>query len=177
MYLETARSTDKLVIYNNKDQNKNDIWWDDGKSGNSKYYLKNGLNIICTNSSCEIAIKNEAANTCTITFGMPDLVYMADGGINPKLCYRGENTGSGAAMIALLNAINAADPNHEFYYNNIMEGNILIEMNDQIDDDDMSDPHKLYDKNNICNKFVISEIDSDFLSKGITIAKSSKLIR
>ena len=129
--------------------------------------------------SCTLKIKTSITATDSIIFGMPDLVTVTnnDGGINPKLCYSGSDASTGAAMADLLVAIKNADQNHEFYYNNIMEGNMLIEMNDQIDDDDMSDPHKLYDKNNICNKFVISEIDSDFLSKGITIAKSSKLIR
>ena len=39
----------------------------------------------------------------------------------------------------------------------------------------MSSPEAFYDKNNIANKFVISEIESSYLSTGITLTKSSKL--
>ena len=39
----------------------------------------------------------------------------------------------------------------------------------------MSSPLAWYDYNNICNKFVISELDADKFEKGISLTKSSKL--
>ena len=43
------------------------------------------------------------------------------------------------------------------------------------DEENLSSQLIWYDKNNINNKFVISEIDADYLATGITIAKSSKI--
>ena len=50
-----------------------------------------------------------------------------------------------------------------------------IELNPLISDDTMANPYTWYDPNNLANKFVVSEIDADYLPTGITLTKASKV--
>jgi hypothetical protein len=47
-------------------------------------------------------------------------------------------------------------------------------MNDLDETDILSHNTNWYDLNNINNKFVISEIDANYLATGVTIARSSR---
>ena len=72
----------------------------------------------------------------------------------------------------ILGDIKLLDPNYNFYFNNIPSNDLIIDLNGTT----LDKPRNYYDKNNINNKFVISEINTDAMldtTSGITIAKSS----
>ena len=70
--------------------------------------------------------------------------------------------------------IQAIDTDKEFYYNMPIAQNLDIDMNPNDDSDNLENPHNWFNYNNINNKFVISEIDTDRLTDDIVIAKSSR---
>ena len=95
-------------------------------------------------------------------------------GINPKLNYQAVESGLSELEQALKD-IKEYDKNNKFLYNIIPNKTTAIDLNSLVAEETMSSPEAFYDKNNIANKFVISEIDSSYLSTGITLTKSSKL--
>ena len=95
-------------------------------------------------------------------------------GINPKLNYQAIEAGLDKLKQALKD-IKKYDKNNRFLYNIIPNKTTAIDLNSLVDEETMSSPEAFYDKNNVANKFVISEIDSSYLSTGITLTKSSKL--
>lgn len=95
-------------------------------------------------------------------------------GINPKLNYQAVDSGL-TELEQALKDIKNYDPDNKFLYNIIPNKTTAIDLNSLVDSETMSSPEAFYDKNNIANKFVISEIDSSYLSTGITLTKSSKL--
>ena len=50
-----------------------------------------------------------------------------------------------------------------------------IDLNLAVTEDTLSNPLAWYDPNNINRKFVISEIDADYLATGITLTKTSRV--
>ena len=93
-------------------------------------------------------------------------------GINPKLDYR---FAGGTAFDKMLEDIRNIGIASDFYYNCPIENSNAIDLNEYVDTDVLSSPMAWYDPNNVNNKFVVSEIDADYLSTGITIAKPSRL--
>lgn len=96
-------------------------------------------------------------------------------GINPKLDYRLIDTNT--TLDQLLKDIQdlGEEISGSFYYSIPVQASSDIEINELVEDEKLSSPYIWYDPNNINNKFVISEIDSDYLSTGITINKSSRI--
>lgn len=80
----------------------------------------------------------------------------------------------------LLRELNKLDIDHQFYYNCIVNNSVALNINSGFADTEeaekLSTPRIWYDSNNINNKFVISEIDANWLENknGIMIARSSK---
>ena len=110
----------------------------------------------------------------TIVFSDLSLVN----GINPKLNYiaiDAINNETITPLQQLLKDIKSYGVASTFLYNINPDATLAIDLNELIDSETMSSPDTFYDKNNIANKFVISEIDSSSLSTGITLTKSSKL--
>jgi hypothetical protein len=62
----------------------------------------------------------------------------------------------------------------EFYYNVPIQRANEIDLNPLIDEERLSSPLVWYDPNNVNRKFVISEIDAEYLTTGITLTKSSR---
>jgi len=114
-----------------------------------------------------------------VIFG--DLRLIKD--INPKLNYRYNRTGAGTAEDPntgygqLLKDIRSLGSlvSDNFYYNVPISNSNAIDLNSSLDTDTLASPESWYDPNNVNNKFVISEIDSDYLSRGITLTRASKL--
>jgi hypothetical protein len=78
----------------------------------------------------------------------------------------------------LLKDIIKRDPTYQFYYNCPLQSATAIDINTALTGDDvecLSDAKFWYDPNNINNKFVISQLDTKHLEKGIVIAKASKI--
>lgn len=163
-YLTTDDSSNGISIFNNDGK-----WWDGDTS--SGYKLRNGLNIVKIVSSSTIKICNVNDDDSFI-FGQLDIVKedinANDQGLNVKLLgYDGSGT-------ALLSDISALDPDHSFYYNNAVASSEMININADLGESLLS-PSCWYDPNNVNNKFVVCEIDPDYIKTGITIANSSKL--
>ena len=137
------------------------------------YYLKEGINIIKLSvEATTLDIFADSLKTSSIIFSNIDIVE----GINPKLDYRIINKGNNFnALDQLLYDIKSLGIADKFYYNVPINGADLIDLNPIVEDDLLSSPLSWYDTNNINNKFVISEIDADYLSSGITLTKSSRV--
>ena len=98
-------------------------------------------------------------------------------GVNPKLRYQYDATNGNTGLDTLLADIRAAGVNKLFYYNTPIDNESAIELNPYIKDpleDSLLTPSAWYDPNNVNNKFVVSEIDADYLATGITLTKSSR---
>ena len=132
-----------------------------------KYFLRKGINIVRINTSGILSIYAGEPENDVVIFSDLDVIPSADGGINPNIDYQlvGTNISDD-----ILGKIKKLDPSYEFYYNNIPSNDLIIDLNNT----KLSDPRNYYDKNNINNKFVISEINSDAMIDGIKIAESSK---
>lgn len=163
--------TNKLGLFNNTD-------WD--SVTNNKYYLNPGINIIQVKFNTTLTLNNANRNDSFIV-GPLDIIKVtktygiSDEGLNLDLLqYKALKTETMSSAKSLLSALNNYDPKHQFYYNNILESSKTININADLDENLLS-PSCWYDYNNINNKFVICEIDPDYLKTGITIANSSKL--
>ena len=76
----------------------------------------------------------------------------------------------------LLADIRAIDKNRDFYWNVPIESNVAIDFNEgEATLNTLMNPAINYDINNINNNFVISKIDINYLTKGLQIARSSKI--
>ena len=139
--------------------------------------LKAGLNIIKLSPDVkQLEVYADAAKKSTIIFGNLDIVA----GINPKLDYRltDDQHVDGAAttkLDQLLKDIKASGVAEDFYYNVPIQRSNEIDLNLAVTEDTLSNPLAWYDPNNINRKFVISEIDADYLATGITLTKTSRV--
>ena len=149
-----------------------------GTIDNSKISLslKEGVNILQIGASDRLKINSRGNNKSVITFGKLDLVSIANP-LNPKLCYKVPTKTSFTASEAytqILSDIETIDTENEFYYNMPVEQNLDIDMNPNDATDTLENPLNWFNYNNINNKFVISEIDTEYLTDDIVIAKSSR---
>ena len=187
--LTPSGTTPKLTIYNYPNLSE-ETWWDETLYvDSSKYYLKPGINVVRVPVSGKISIYTDKEQKSTLTISNLDLVVKdIDGGlgINERLDYyeilqttTTINKNTTQAMIDLCAEINKIDKEHIFYYNTYIENSIAIDLNtlekDPSEYETLEDPKAWYDANNTANKFVISELDADYLDTGITIAKTSKI--
>jgi len=161
-----------MSIYN---LTSTDGWWDKYHTGGGsiaeRYYLKPGVNMIMFTKDCSITlVGNSESASHALIFDMLHIVK----GINSKLDYKSSDTTDGGLSDAL-KQIAEVDTNNEFYYSAELETASLIDLNANDANAKLSTPTTWYDYNNINNKFVISELDANYLAKGITLALSSKL--
>lgn len=139
---------------------------------NSKLNLNEGINIIEVASNiATLEFYPDTNKQSTIIFGTLDIIN----DINPKLDYRVASTETISKLNKLLSDIRNSGVADEFYYNVPITNTNSIDLNPLIETETLSSPHSWYDPNNVNRKFVISEIDADYLSTGITLTKSSRL--
>ena len=136
--------------------------------------LSEGLNIIEINQSCKIKIDHNNDNTGTLTFSGIDIIDTSHA-INEKLCYKAidKATPYEQALSDISNIMKNRDI--KFYYNAPMNNENSLEFNQFDSKDTLENPFNLYDYNNLCNKFVISEINADTLKDNIVISRNSRL--
>ena len=146
------------------------------------YHLRPGINIvkIPDGHSCKIQIFGDGTLEDIVIFGNLDLVYSTKSGdnvssINDKLCYKITTDGYTTVEQQILSDIKAIDNDLKFYYNAKMDNETVIDLNEKDDEDNLENPLTWFNYNNINNKFVVSEIDADYLSTGVTIARNSRL--
>lgn len=96
-------------------------------------------------------------------------------GINPKLNYHNRTSSDTTGYTELLKDIRETKVADTFYYNCPVDNSNAIEINEFIADETLASPYAWYDKNNVNNKFVISQIDADYLKTGITLTRVSKV--
>jgi hypothetical protein len=150
-----------------------------GDVADSKKTLEAGLNIIKLSSGVkQLELYADVAKKSTVVFGNLDVVA----GINPKLDYRINDTAAygtpeaaeQAKLDLLLEDIRTSGIAKDFYYNVPIQRSNEIDLNPAIAEDKLSSPLSWYDPNNVNRKFVISEIDADYLATGITLTKASR---
>lgn len=158
------------------------------------YYLRPGINVLVYQESGTFEFFTDASGNSSLFLGnidsinLPSYDGIADSfGLNVKLLdyqYTGPiNCSTDAELsyykeLQLLSDINKFDKLNEFYYNCPLQAASAIDINTLLTEGDaekLSDAKFWYDVNNINNKFVISQIDAEYLKTGITIAKASKL--
>jgi hypothetical protein len=138
------------------------------------YTLQEGINVIQVSKTVTaIEVYPDANLKGMIVFG--ELSPIVD--INYKLNYKYDTTTITTAqgrIDALMKDIANTHVADDFYYNVPINSDNAIELNQLIADDTLASPLTWYDANNVNNKFVISEIDADYLSTGITLSRASK---
>lgn len=144
----TATNSATLSLFND------DNVWDS--------YLKAGIQVVKVNKSCRLTINNNDDNEGTIQMSNVSIVN----GINSKFLDLNIESGSTEEDELLMFLKYYSDG--KFFYN------VPIDDSAAIDADKMSDPRALFDYNNVCNKFIISELDADTFKDHITLTKSSR---
>jgi hypothetical protein len=115
----------------------NFTWW--GTADSDGYYaLREGINTIYIDSSCELQISDGGNKKGNLIIGKLNLINK-DKPLNSKLCY--SENGEGTAYLQVLKDIQELDPNNKFYYNNIITNDIAIELNADDADDNLKNPH------------------------------------
>ena len=145
----------------------------------SEKYLKPGLNIIELEPNVtQLEMYSDSAKKSIVVFGSLDIIT----GINPKLDYRIFPDGNGiystnkdAKLNQLLADIRNLGVAKDFYYNVPIQRSNEIDLNAAIDTELLSSPLTWYDPNNVNRKFVVSEIESNYLATGITLTKASRV--
>lgn len=149
---------------------------DEGGTGLTVFELKDGINIVRLVGSSKLQLIPDAQYADNVILGNLDIIYGSTpttSAINPKLKYKLVDKATVDAQI--LADINKIDVDHQFYYNAIMSNDTMIDLNLADPDDTLENPFNWFDYNNINNKFVISEINAEYLPTGVTIARGSKL--
>lgn len=139
------------------------------------YEFVSGIQVLQIDSTAtSLTVYADSSVKSNLIFGKLSLVK----DINKKLNYRYDsNDGSDTpALNQLLADIKNLGPNiNEYFYFNIdIDNSNAIDLNASLETDLLSSPETWYDPNNVNNKFVISEISADDLSKGITLTRASK---
>lgn len=178
---EEDEETD-LVIFNNlktsttRDTDQKDqkySWWNDTDMvTDNRFKLRVGLNTVCITKSGKLRLHiANGMTTGIVVYSQLDIINRKETGLNPELGLTSRN-----AFNTVLNTIRGIDTDHNFFYNCPILPDLAISFGGSASDvQTLADSAAWYDPNNINNNFVISEIDSNYLDKGIKIANSSKL--
>lgn len=155
----------------------------------SQLDIKPGINIIKISQTCNLSIYPIVSGQLKddlIIFSPLDIInknattYYSeteedDEGLNLDILkYNMTDTEilNNTAAKQLLADIKKADEEGIFYYNAILDNSIKLNINEAAGET-MQTEKIWYDYNNVNNKFVVSEIDSDYLDTGITLARTS----
>ena len=169
---ELTYTAGKIIAVNKDSQIENGLaWFNKESTMSSEKELLPGMNILqITPDVTQLKFYSDSAKKSIVIFGSLDLVS----GINPKLDYRITQEGL-TSLEQLLQDIKNLEVAADFYYNIPIQKSSEIELNASITDDLLSSPLTWYDINNVNKKFVISEIDADYLTTGITLTKASRV--
>jgi hypothetical protein len=149
----------------------------------TEYPLVPGIQVIRLNhqvTSLEVYADDNKKGT--IIFGELSLINTADGksGINENLKYQAitESTALAEMLKDIRTNVQITKDgivDDQFYYNMPIDNNRAINLNPLLEENLLS-AEAWYDSNNENNKFVVTEIDADYLDKGITLTKASRII-
>jgi hypothetical protein len=168
-------------IYNLSDNNS---WWegrDLPEENPTNYYLKpNAVNVIIINYSTDIEIYCGKSQEDALIFSPLRLLKFInrEEGINQDvLKYQSPLLSNSElskvwAIYQIKQDLRKYDSEHKFFYNAIIDNSVALNINEYIGEN-LATPTIWYDYNNMNNKFVISEIDTNYIDNGITFANSS----
>jgi hypothetical protein len=183
---EPSSSTGTYTWWDPADTNANEPVWRDGPGlgrsmlwqSNVYYVLRKGLNILALPESCDIEFYSGPSRTS-------DVVYFTDLNLikNPMA-----GSSSAANQAKILNprlALNSnfeqvcktirdLDLKHEFFYNVPITPLAELDLSPTDTTDTLKVARNWFDKQNVCNPFVISEIDTDYLTTHVQVSKFSK---
>ncbi len=158
---------------------ENPSWWEDKNQG----ILREGLNVILVEDSCDISIEAIPGTANLVTFSGLNIVDK-ENPLNPRLgCYErypNEAEASGYSTLdpykELLAAIRKLDVDQQFMYNAPINNKASLDLNYYDKSDTLRLAKHWFDNSNINNKFVITELDADYLSSNnhITVSKFSR---
>ena len=146
--------------------------------------LRPGINIIKIAESTTLklttakytdpsSLETVANNKIVLTFDTLKLVPTnKEKSINPKLEY--QKITEASAYDQILKDISKVDAAKEFYYSMPIEQSLDLDLNPRDENDTLNNALTWFNYNNINNKFVIAEIDTERLTDDIVIAKSSR---
>lgn len=137
------------------------------------YTLNKGINVLQIKESTTLTITGTSG---TLTFSKLAVVNDFNGtnGVDVDNLYLSDQITPLAdaeyyKLLKEIKSISTLDSQDIFYYNCDLDNSLLI-------DTPLNDPKVFYDYNNVYNKFVISELDADYFTKGgISLTKASKL--
>ncbi len=187
-------SEDTVTLFNvpaNKVELESPPEGQEGRMG-YKLMLKPGLNCIRVNTTCDLYVKTDQNADGIIYFDELRLVAIEKidddrhtQGLNlDQLGYfelYDEGTPRSSTDVLelerqLLNEIRNIDIDRSFYYNIPVEANVAIDFNESDSTlNTLMNPAVNYDINNVNNNFVVSKLDINYLTKGIQIARSSRI--
>jgi len=162
---------------------------------NTQYFLKPGINCVRIPSNYTKIIIHKNTNQTTagdvVVVSQLDVVNCSTNnpdGVNYELLGLRCDKAAGSDptvdpaitdVADLLELLRNLDEEHIFYYNCQIDNSSAIDLNTTKRDgkyiETLKSPIAWFDYNNVNNKFVISEIDADYLEHGITLTRSSRL--
>lgn len=173
--INPPRTTNKdtiIMMYCNPlstdyDSNKNTITNVKDLAGNSITEINEKINMFVVNGN-DITITFNGTFTGSIIISQPRII---DGQLGDETTLNSElkvnNSNDYTTFMSYINTYS-----DKFYYTTPINNSKSLDLDNGID---MNDVHNFFNINNVINKIVISEIDIDYASTNITIAKSSQL--
>lgn len=131
-------------------------WYNDSTAASSSLILRSGINVVVIDASETVVLQREASSPYgAVIFDKVRFIYSANDGVD--LDKFGLTAGDVSWFLALIKnyARGSTSTGTDIFYYNIKPDNSVL-----IDEETMLDPNVWYDYNNICNKFVITELDT-----------------
>lgn len=141
-------------------------WCNSDDSSASEISLNEGINVIRIPADCSKITVAATSGKLGLIFSNLDIIPN-NNPLNPKLGWAAQDETN-----ALLKKLKDYK---DFYYNAIIDSGLAIRFNDADDYDTLDYPEAWYDYNNVCNKFLIAELNADDFKTSIIIDKASKV--
>jgi hypothetical protein len=183
IYFKTTAERD---AYFNDDDRASEATWGGYDSATGCYHLRPGLNIVCITEPCAIKILAPTACPDELYFSNLALVHLdvsennpdTSLSLNPRLgCYAafldtGYTTKSLTPYETMLEEIKKVDPEYNFFYTAPINSGTGLELNYYDKSDTLRQAKHWFDSGNINNKFVVTEIDADYMTSDGHVAVS-----
>ena len=193
---EVDDDTPNICIYNYNDNSVIPSWWWAGRrkkeeeESHYRYYLRAGINCIQINQKCAgLTLHKNTGNLSknnVIIFSELDLINAKNNATGINYAILGLDKDYCTELLRVLRT--DYDPDFEFYYNCPMDNSTAIDLNasrityteggtQKVESylETMTTPSTWFDYNNMNNKFTISVLDTEFLKKGISLTRTSRI--
>jgi hypothetical protein len=145
------------------------VWYNDNTEARPAQTLREGINVIKITNSGTLTINRNDIHQGTLIISDITVVDADNGGLD--LARLGLDSSEVSSVLQELDDKTKDSRGYSiFYYNNKLDNSSVIDV------DTMSSEYAWFDYNNICNKFVISELDCEnSFNEGIRLKKNSRL--